>query len=289
MDLVDRDRRRGGLPLGAACHPALVGPAQRPRRGHDRGRAGRELGLLRHRIGLVGLAHAARRRRCRTCSARPRPARHEQLPDAGRKAQPHGMATRIPRIEIADHRHALGVGRPHREAHALHAVDRDDVGAQRLGQLEMPAFVEQVQIELAQQRAEGIGILGLLHRGGPLDAQQIGRGVGHGAFEQARHLVFAAAVPSGVRSPRRSTSTDCAPGRKARMMRPAGPSCGPSTPKASRWRAVASASASRTVEPQLSAAAVHDWRSGADARRRLAMRARPPTGMASQVGRLAAS
>ena len=45
-----------------------------------------------------------------------------------------------------------------------HAVDRDDVGAERLGQLEMPPFVEQVQIELAQQRAEGIGILGLLHR-----------------------------------------------------------------------------------------------------------------------------
>ena len=31
-----------------------------------------------------------------------------------------------------------------------------------IGQLEMAAFVEQMQVELAEQQAEGIGILGLL-------------------------------------------------------------------------------------------------------------------------------
>ena len=160
------------------------------RRGHDRGRGRRGLGLLRHRIGLGGQAHAARANDIELVTRACIQTRHEELPDARRKTQAHGMATRIPRIEVADHRHALGVGRPHREAHARDAVDRHDVGAERLGQLEMPAFIEQMQIELAQQRAEGIGILGLLHRCRPLDAQQIGRGVRHRAFEQARHLAF---------------------------------------------------------------------------------------------------
>jgi hypothetical protein len=60
MHLVDRDRRLRSLAPGPACHPLVVGPSERPRRGHDRGGAGGQLVLLRHRIGLVGLARAAR-------------------------------------------------------------------------------------------------------------------------------------------------------------------------------------------------------------------------------------
>src|SRR5581483_4367231 len=40
-------------------------------------------------------------------------------------------------------------------------------------------------IELAQHRAEGIGILRLLHGTGPADAQEIWRGVVDRTFEQA--------------------------------------------------------------------------------------------------------
>jgi hypothetical protein len=93
------------------------------------------------------------------------------------------MAPRVPGIEIADHRDALGVGRPDREAHARHAVDGRHVGAQRIGQMEMAALVEQVQVEFAQHRSESVGIFRLLHRSRPLDAQQIGRRVSHGALE----------------------------------------------------------------------------------------------------------
>ena len=197
------------------------------------------------------------------------------------------MATRIPRIEIADHRHALGVGRPHREAHALHAVDRDEVGAQCLGQLEMPAFIEQVQIELAQQRAEGIGIFGFLHRGGPLDAQEIGRGVGHGAFEQARHLVFP--QPAERRSIAATQHVD----RLRPRQEDANDASGRAVMRTQHPEGVAMAGRRQrfgvgTIQPS-ECRCRHGLAPGADARRRLAMRARPPTGMASQVGRLAAS
>ena len=139
------------------------------------------------------------------------------------------MAPRIPGIEIADHRDALGVGRPDREAHAGTPSMVATLAPQRIGQIEVAALVEQMQVELAQQRPEGIGILGLLHRARPFDAQQIGRRVSYGALEQARlHL--------GQRSQRGTIGAaqhldPCAPGKYARMARPSGPSCGPSTRK----------------------------------------------------------
>ena len=89
-------------------------------------------------------------------------------------AQPHRVAPRIPGVEVANDRDRARIRRPDGKPHAVHAVDRHDAGAKVRRQLEMPPFVEQVQIELAEQRAEGIGILGLLHRARPGDAQQIG-------------------------------------------------------------------------------------------------------------------
>ena len=55
---------------------------------------------------------------------------------------------------------------------------------ERLGQLEVPALGEEMQVEIAEQRAEGIGILGLLHGAGPVDAQEIGAGSRHRSLEQ---------------------------------------------------------------------------------------------------------
>ena len=56
-------------------------------------------------------------------------ARHEDFPIAV-AAHAHGMAAAVPEIEIADHADALRIGRPHREADAADAVERDDVGAE---------------------------------------------------------------------------------------------------------------------------------------------------------------
>ena len=57
------------------------------------------------------------------------------------------MARAIPRIEIADHADAFGVGRPHREADAGNASVADHVRSERPVTLVMGAFVVQVQLE----------------------------------------------------------------------------------------------------------------------------------------------
>ena len=45
-----------------------------------------------------------------------------------------------------------------------------------------------MQVDVAQQRPEGIRVLGFLHRARPLDAQQVGGAIGHGALEEAVRL-----------------------------------------------------------------------------------------------------
>ena len=52
-------------------------------------------------------------------------------------------------------------------------------------QFEMPPFVEQMQVEIAEQRSERVRILGLLHRVWPRDAQQVRLGAGYLTDEQA--------------------------------------------------------------------------------------------------------
>ncbi len=170
----------------ALAHPGLVVPDVGRGIGHDGCGGRRSLGRTRQRIGLQRQARAIRphdgvfvsRARCE--------AGNEQLPHAGRKSEPHRMAARVPAVEVADDRHRTRVRRPDGEAHAAHAVDRHDAGAKMLGELEMPPFVEQVEVKLAQQRAEGIRVFGLLHRARPGDAQQIGLRAVHPADEQPK-------------------------------------------------------------------------------------------------------
>ena len=74
-------------------------------------------------------------------------------------------------------------------------------------QFEMPALVEQMQIEIAEQRAERIRILGLLHRARPGDAQQIGLRAVDAPDEQARAARRRQPAERSRRSLRASTST----------------------------------------------------------------------------------
>ncbi len=176
MHLVDRDRRLRRLALAAPRHPVGVAPGAGVRIGHHRGGARRRLGLQRHRVGLlrqravraehVILVHGARL-----------DARDEQLPDAGLHALAHGMARGVPAVEAAHHRHAPRIGRPAGEAHAINAVDGHGLRAQAAAELAMVAFRDQVQVHLAQQQAEAVRILGLLHRGRPVDAHAVAGGL----------------------------------------------------------------------------------------------------------------
>jgi hypothetical protein len=89
--------------------------------------------------------------------------RHEQLPHAGGSAYSHGTTSGVPGIEIADNCDPPCIGRPYDEANARNSVDRLDLCAKRLGEAETPSFVEQMQVQIAEQQTECIGILGFLH------------------------------------------------------------------------------------------------------------------------------
>src|SRR5205809_7798958 len=62
------------------------------------------------------------------------------------------MALVIPAIEGANDRDRLSVGRPYREIRAFGAVLRKGVGAQPFVQLDVAAFVKQVEVVIAEQR-----------------------------------------------------------------------------------------------------------------------------------------
>src|SRR6185436_7226352 len=99
--------------------------------------------------------------------------RDEHLPDAGLVAPPHWVAAAVPGVEVADHRDALSVGRPHGEAYAAHAVDCHRLRAEGFGEPPVFALGDQMEVELAEQQTKGIRILGLLGCTRPLDAQPV--------------------------------------------------------------------------------------------------------------------
>ncbi|MNK84360.1 hypothetical protein D3C87_1042070 [compost metagenome] len=181
VEFVDGHRRGVGIGAGALVHPRLIVPLERrgavAAAGHHGRRGGRRLGGQRHRVGLVRQGMAVRADDVVLVAAAAVGAerlRDEQLPDAGAVAQAHGVAHRVPAIEIGDDRHALGVGRPHREAHAGFAIDGQALRAEAVAEFEVAAFVEQVQVQIAQQEAEGVGVgAALLVAVRPADQQAV--------------------------------------------------------------------------------------------------------------------
>ncbi len=109
------------------------------------------------------------------------------------------MAPPVPAVEIADHGDPPGVGRPHREGHARNPLHLALVRPEAAGQLPVGALGEQVQVEVGQHQAEGVGILGLLNGVRPLDAQAIRAVGGHRPGEQPRvTLVAQLAKPPAI-------------------------------------------------------------------------------------------
>ena len=68
------------------------------------------------------------------------------------------MHAPVPPIEVADHAHALRVGRPHGEVHAGDAADGHHVRAELLPRPKMRPLAEQMQVVVRQHLAELIGI-----------------------------------------------------------------------------------------------------------------------------------
>ena len=85
-----------------------------------------------------------------------------QMPDA--VTQPHRMAAPVPGVEVADDGDARAHSAPRRRsARRRRRPIVMHIGAERLGELEVAAFAEEVQVDVAEQRAEGIRVLRLLH------------------------------------------------------------------------------------------------------------------------------
>ncbi|MCY1400797.1 hypothetical protein D9M71_158990 [compost metagenome] len=94
------------------------------------------------------------------------------------------MAAAVPVVEAADHRHPSRVRRPHGEAHAGDAVLLQQLRAEAGAEVAVVALGEQVQIGLAEQRAEGVGVLGFVLALRPADAQAIGHPLRQAQAEQ---------------------------------------------------------------------------------------------------------
>ena len=176
VDFVSRDRVLQPLLCGAGLHPFFVAPLVEVVLADDGGGLGRHFGLASPGVGfellivvefradevLVGLAFF--------CTG------DEDFPDAG-IAEAHGMAASVPVVEVPGDGDVYGAGRPDGEAYAFHADYGGDVRAESIPGFVQGSFGVQVKIEIADDRAEAIGVFDeLLAMVPAFDAEPVGHG-----------------------------------------------------------------------------------------------------------------
>ncbi len=159
MHLVDAHRPVGELALGPLRHPLGVAPVVVGQAVDDARRLRRVLGAKGHRIGLERQQLAARSQELVLVVRSLRDTGDEQLEDAALEPLAHDVAAAVPPIEVADDAAALRVRRPDREAHAGDTVDLAGVRAQLLVEPPVAPLGEQVDVDLAQERREAVGIV----------------------------------------------------------------------------------------------------------------------------------
>jgi hypothetical protein len=156
MHLVDRHRCRTRICTLGSRDRAW----KRVEVGHDRGRLRPHLGGKGDRIGLQRQHFAVLADNLVLVMVAHLRARHEDFPKTV-AAHPHGVPASIPEVEVADDAHTPGSGRENDEAHARGAFEHHRVGAELLVECGVGTLAEQVEVELAQDRREAIGILDL--------------------------------------------------------------------------------------------------------------------------------
>ncbi len=159
VHLVDGEGRLVHRPRAPLLLPRAVAPDV-VRGVHDRGGGRRRLGAPGHRVGAhreraVGPGDLELVQRALA------DARQEQLPHPRAAQRAHRMGRAVPVVEVADHAHAPGVGRPDGEAGALDALVGHRVRAQRVPQLLVPALADQVQVQLAEGGQEAVRVVDL--------------------------------------------------------------------------------------------------------------------------------
>ena len=153
VHLVDGDRRVERALRPPPRHPGAVAPLVLE--GRDAGaRARRLLGVERERVGLLDDVARARLDPVLVAVAA-RGAGHEALEDPRPRARAQRVARRVPAVPVADHGHARGVRRPHREVRAGPALLLARVGAELLPEPEVAPFVEEVEVVVAEERGRG--------------------------------------------------------------------------------------------------------------------------------------
>ena len=78
-----------------------------------------------------------------------------------RHPQSHGVAARVPVVEVARHRHDLGVGGPHGEARTLDAIHFDQVRAECVVAFKVGALAVQMQFEVGELRRVPVRVVDL--------------------------------------------------------------------------------------------------------------------------------
>jgi len=159
MHLVDAQRRAQRVARGAGFHPGRIAPLVAVQVYDQRGGARAHLLGEAVGIGLLRLVASGARAQVVLVGRPFVQAGDEEFPDASVGVQAHGVNARVPAVEVADDADAVGVGRPHREMDAAHAVHFAQVRAKPLVAAEVPPFAEQVEVVVGQQRAEAIGVV----------------------------------------------------------------------------------------------------------------------------------
>ena len=151
VHLVDRHRAGQRLPDGALGQPVVVLPLVRGLV-HDRAGGGRQLGVGRHRVGLVPPHPVGPADRVLVGAAGGDPG-HEQLPDPGPAERAHRVRPPVPEVEVADEPDPARVRRPDGEGGAGLGRPR----AERAPELLVPALADQVQVDLAERGKVPVG------------------------------------------------------------------------------------------------------------------------------------
>ena len=179
-----------------ARHPVVVAPGVRRLEDHRR-RGGRDLGVERHRVGLLApLPVGAEDRELVAGAAAD--VGHEQLPHAGLAELAHRVLAAVPAVERALHPHAACGRRPDRERGAGDGAAEGRVvavhpGAEDLPQVLVPSLVDQVQVDLAERRQEPVRVVQDDRAGVVADLDPVVRdllGVGDDAGPDALELVL---------------------------------------------------------------------------------------------------
>ena len=209
MHLVHRHGAVERVAPLALVHPLRVAPGEPVEIG-DRGGGARLVGLEGegHRVRLQREQPAVPPDDLVLVAGAQRHAGQEDLPDAVARVQAHGLRPPVPAVPVADHADPPRVGRPHREAHAVHAFVAERVGPEPLEEAEVGALAEQVQIVAAEGGREPVGVLDLAHA--PLIVHEA-EAVGQGQGAPPRHL----ALPEAARM-RQAQRGDRAVGREHR-------------------------------------------------------------------------